>query len=280
MKSVVALLVLALSSVATPALAQDDGEGITIRRTGDIYPLLPPPGATQWTPDKVVKAIEDGNVRWSPKDVYELIDKEVPQPIIKAVAAKCGLFYDGSQLPLQVQAQNARAGAPAETITVTEANPGDFFGWFEGVFKDIEAAQDEVPLPMKKANETDDQYERRVRASDEERIRKVGPYEGRIQMATFQLNIPASVQNKEGCERPVAVLDAATVDFNLFRDVMGTRLTETLIQITSRSVDKMAFTVTPRSVYAMGRCGNKATKLEMTLKRSAEGAWTGNGDFK
>ena len=99
-------------------------------------------------------------------------------------------------------------------------------------------------------------------------------------MASFELSLPASVQNEDGCDRPVAALDAASVDFNLFRDVMGTRQTETLIQYTSRSIEKMAFTVTPRSVYAWGRCGSKASRLDVTLKRSAEGAWTSHGDFK
>jgi len=228
----------------------------------------------------VVQAIEAGAVRWSPKDVYELIDKEVPEPIIKAVAGKCGLFYDGTQQPLHVQAKQARAGAPAETVTVTDANPGAFFEWFASVLGDVEAAEEQVPLPMKKDHETDDQYERRVRAADEERVRLLGPHEGRIQMASFELSLPASVQNKDGCDRPVAALDAASVDFNLFRDVMGTRQTETLIQYTSRSIEKMAFTVTPRSVYAWGRCGSKASRLDVTLKRSAEGAWTSHGDFK
>jgi hypothetical protein len=279
MKSVVALFALTLSVVATPAFAQD-APGIEIRRLGDIYPHLPPPGATRWTADKLVAAVEASSVRYSPKDVYELIDKEVPEPVIKAVAAKVGLFYDGSQLPLHVQAQQARQGAAAETIAVNEGNFADFFGWFEKVFADIEAAEDQVALPLRKPNETESQYERAVRAADEDRVRLVGPHEGRIQMATFELSLPATVQNKDGCDRPVAVGDASSVDFNLFRDTMGTRLTETLVQITSRSVDKMAFTVTPRSLYAMGRCGAKSSRLEMTLKRSADGAWTGNGDFK
>ena len=50
--------------------------------------------------------------------------------------------------------------------------------------------------------------------------------------------------------------------------------------ISRRPVEKMAFTVTPRSVYAWGRCGSKASRLDVTLKRSAEGAWTSHGDFK
>ncbi len=280
MKSVVALIVLAFSTVAAPAMAQDT-EGIEIRRIGDIYPHLPPPGATRWTPDKLVAAIDASSVRWSPRHVYELIDKEVPQPVIKAVASKCGLFYDGSQLPLSVQAQNSRQGAPAETVAVNEGNAADFFGWFEKVFADVEAAEGQVEVTMRKPNETEDQYERRERANEEERVRLIGPHEGRIQMATFELSLPATVQNRDGCERPVATLDASSVDFNLFRDVMGTRLTETLVQITSRSVDKMAFSVAPnRELFAIGRCGAKGSRLEMTLKRSAEGAWTGNGDFK
>ena len=281
MKSVVALIVLTWSAFAAPAFAQEASEGIEIRRVGDIYPHLPPPGATRWTPDKLVAAIEASSVRWSPADVYELIDKEVPQPVIKAVAAKCGLFYDGSQLPLQVQAQKAREGAPAETVPVGEDNVGAFFGWFEQVFADIEKAEEQVPVTMRKPNETQDQYERRQRANEEQRIRLVGPHEGRIQMATFELSIPATVAEREGCVRPVASLDASAVDFDLFREVMGTRLTETLVQITSHSVDKMAFSVAPRrELYALGRCGAKASRLEMTLKRSADRVWTGNGDFK
>jgi len=280
MKFVVALVAVVLSGVGMPALAQDAPAGIEIRRLGDIYPHLPPPGATRWSPDKLVAAVDASSIRWSPNDVYELIDKEVPQPVIKVVAGKVGLFYDGSQLPLHVQAEKARQGAPAETVTVNEANFGDFFAWFEKAFAEVEAAEEQVGLPMRKQGETESQYERALRAADEERVRLVGPHEGRIQMATFQLSLPATIQNKDGCERPVAVGDASSVDFNLFRETMGTRLTETLVQITSRSVDKLAFTVTPRSLFAMGRCGAKGSRLEMTMKRSADGAWTGNGDFK
>jgi hypothetical protein len=272
-----------LFALLAPAMAQDAPKSdIEIRRLADIYQHLPPPGATRWDPAKLVNAVDASTIRWTPNHVYELIDKQVPEPIIKVVASKVGLFYDGTQLPLDVQAANARKGASPETITLNEANFGDMFTWFEGIFKDMATAEDEAGIPaMRQATESVNLYERRQRAWEEERIRLVGPHEGRIQSATFVVSLPATTMNRGGCDRPVAIGDASAVDFDLFRNVMGTRLTETPIQLTSHSVETMAFVVGQgRQVVATGRCGAKAGKLEVTLKRSGTGAWTGNGDFK
>ena len=265
------------------AQAQDPAPtGLEINRLADIYAALPPPGAKKWEPSKLVAAVEASTMRFSPRHVYELIDKEVPQPVIKAVANKVGLFYDGSQLPLHVQAANARSGAPATTVEVSDADAGAMFDWFTAVFKDMDSAEEKLGVPATKgANETDALYEKRERAWEEDRVRQLGPHEGKIQAASFHLVLSATVQNVDGCDRPVASLDASSVDFDLFRRVAGTRLSDTPVQLASHSVDRMLFSVAPqRRVWAMGRCGARSAKLDVTMKRSAEGAWTAAGDFK
>jgi hypothetical protein len=265
--------------------AQDEAPatgGIEIRRLADIYALLPPPGAKKWEPSKVVAAVEASTMRFSPKHVYELIDKEVPQPIIQAVANKCGLFYDGTHKPLQVQAAEARAGAAAETLSLDGTSFPTMYSWFDGIFKEIHAAEEALGIPkMKGANETDALYERRQRTWEEERVKQLGPMEGRIQAATFQIDVPATTKNAGGCDRPVAVGDATTVDFDLFRQVAGGRLSETPVQLASHSVEKAFFAVAPvRGLVVYGRCGAKGSSATLTLKRSAEGAWSGSGDFR
>ena len=264
------------------ALAQDaPASGIEISRTADIYPHLPPPGATRWDPAKLVAAVDASTRRWEPNDVYELIDQEVPEPIIKVVAGKVGLFYDGSAKPLKTIAAEARAGASAETVVVS-GDIAPVFTWFEGVFKARTEAEDTLGIPaMRGGSETEHQYQRRMREYEEQRVKQVGPVEGRIQAATFEVTLPAVMKNEGGCERPVAVGDASSVDFDLFREVAGTRQPETLVSLASHSVEKMMFAVAPqRRVEAHGRCGRSASSLVVSMKRAAEGQWTASGDFK
>jgi hypothetical protein len=255
--------------------------GIEIGSTADIYPHLPPPGATRWDPAKLVAAVEASTRRWEPDDVYELIDREVPEPIIKVVAGKVGLFYDGSAKPLEQIAAEARAGAAPQTVVV-DGDVAPLFTWFQGVLKERTAAEDALGIPsMRGSNETEHQYQRRMREYEEQRVKQIGPVDGKIQAATFEVTLPASTANVGGCERPVAIGDASAVDFDLFREVAGTRQPETLVNLASHSVDKLMFAVAPqRRIEAHGRCGKSASTLKVSMKRSAEGAWTASGDFK
>lgn len=264
------------------ALAADaPGSGIEIHSTADIYPHLPPPGATRWDPAKLIAAVDASTRRWEPDDVYELIDREVPPDIIKVVAGKVGLFYDGSQQPLATLAADARKGAPAETVEVN-GDVSPLFTWFQGVFKERSAAEDALGVPsMKGSNETAHQYQRRMRDYEESRVKAVGPVEGRMQAASFHVVLPATTANVGGCDRPVAIGDASTVEFDLFREVAGTRMPETVVNLASHSVEKMVFAVAPqRRIEAQGRCDRSATTLDVVMKRSAEGQWTASGDFK
>jgi len=264
------------------ALAEEPAESsIEINRVADIYPHLPPPGARRWDPSELVAAVKASDRRWSPNDVYELIDRQAHEEVIKAVASEVGLFYDGSQKPLQDIAAEARAGAPAETVVV-DGDIGALFDWFDGVFAERAKLEEQVGIPnMKGANETQHQYERRMRAHEEKRVATVGPVEGKIQAATFEVTLPAATANVGGCERPVAVGDASSVDFDRFREVAGTRQAETLVQLTSHSIEKLMFAVAPkRRLEAWGRCGRSGSTLKVTMKRSADGAWTANGDFR
>jgi len=274
---------LLLSCLVTLAFAQSDApaeSSIEINRVADIYPHLPPPGARRWDPGELVKAVEASTRRWSPNDVYELIDREVPEPIVKAVAAKVGLLTTGKR-PLHVIAAEARAGAPSETVTV-DGDITRLFTWFQDIFKERAAAEETLGLPnMKASNETQHQYERRMRDYEEKRVATVGPVEGRIENATFEVTLPASTMNVGGCERPVATGDASSVDFDLFREVAGTRQAETLVPLKSYSIEKLMFAVAPqRRVEAHGRCGKTAKSMVVSMQRTADGAWTATGDFK
>ncbi|MCA9492076.1 MAG: hypothetical protein KC621_19220 [Myxococcales bacterium] len=277
------MLTVALFSLLCVAHAEDT-PGIVIEKVGDIYPILPPPGATRWDPNPLIEAIKASTGTFTPKDVYELIDHEVRPDVVSAVAAKAALFYDkNNMVSLTVQQQRARGGAMKQTVTLDDNNFAQLFQTFSDHRDAIAGADARVgALGDRRSDESQSMYERRARARDEQLVKVRGPFEGRIANTTFTITLPATVQERDGCSRAVAAWNANAIDFDLFRYTMGTtRAASATVALTqSPSIDKAWFVIdAQRRFEVLGKCGTTGSKAKVTMTRTPEGAWSGSAGF-
>lgn len=271
-----------LLSTLTFAQAPAPAPGPVINRVEDIWPLLPPPGTKTWNPQPVVDAVNASPHVFTPKDYYACVDHAVPADITKAVAARAAVFYDPSALPLTTLAANARRGQPAQTIPVGASDFTVLFEFFNDVQNDLTEAESHAPPDTPQApSESQSMYERRMRARDEALVQARGPFEGRIEATTFQVDLPASVVDKDGCKRSYAVVDMSVIPIDLFRVGMGTRATTAIVDTrSSATVETARFTVeNPRRFEVVGRCGTTGTKAHLTMKRTYDGKWSAQGGF-
>ncbi|MEQ1507864.1 MAG: hypothetical protein ABMB14_36890, partial [Myxococcota bacterium] len=256
--------------------------GITITRPEDIYAKLPPPGATQWDSAPLVAGVTASTFPFTPKHYYDLLDHEVPPEILRVVAAKAAVFYDPNALPLPRIAANARRGAPKSTVQLDAAHFVVLFEFFNDAKNDLAEADTRVgPLAPRGPSETVNLYERRVRARDEALAKARGPVEGRIEGTTFMVDLPATVAETGGCKRSVATADMSAIAFELFRGALGTIATTAAVKTpNSPTIEAARFTLeNPRRFEVIGRCGTTGTKLRMTLTRTFDGTWSGQGGF-
>lgn len=272
------------AGVAEAADPAPEPTGIVINKVADIYPILPPPGAKSWDPKPLVDAIKASTATFTPKDVYDLVDHKVRPDVIQPVAAKAGLFYDpNSMLAISDQQAKARGAAMKQTITVDGPQFVQVFEFFNDMKNEIASATTRVgALEPQKPNETASIYERRARSHQEQVVKALGPYEGRIQNTTFVVTLPATQQDKDGCNRAVAVWDGAPVSFDLFRLGMGTTKASTVMVALANSptVEKAQFTVEPpRRFEVLGRCGTTGKQVRLTMSRTPEGAWSGTAQL-
>ena len=269
------------------ALAQQPApapSGIVINKVADIYPVLPPAGAKSWDPKPLIDAIKASPTQFTPKDVYELIDRKVRTDVIQPVAAKAGLFYDpNSMLAISDQQVKARATAMKQTLTYDNTSFVQLFEFFSDIKNELAAAEARVgPLQAQQGNETQSIFERRARSHQEQVVKAKGPPEGRIQNASFVVTLTASVSDRDGCSRAVAVWDGAAVSFDLFRLGMGTtKSSSAIVQLTnSPTVEKAQFTLdSPRRFEILGRCGTTGKQGRITMSRSVDGVWTGTASL-
>ncbi len=272
---------LVAASLALPAIAvaQDDAP-IVIDRVRDIYPLLPPEDARRWDPAPVVEAIEASDGTFTPADVYALVDRRAPAPIIEAVSHKASLFYDPSWRPLDEQRIAARIPQPAQTLTLTASDFVILFEFFNDVKNDIAAAETALGSLRRGPSETDSLFERRSRQHTEERIRATGLHEARIASTTFAITLPASTQTLDGCARPVASVDLSALDFDLYRTGVGTRSVRNAIALRSSSIESARFDTNNGARFeVLGRCGGSGRKATLSISRTHDGAWSGTGSL-
>ena len=270
-----------LSILTSAAPAEDGDGGIVITKLEDIYPLLPPEGATKWDPAPVVEAVKASDFEFTPKHAYELIDREVHPEIVQMVCAKAALFYDPTWKPLHVTAADARRGQPAETLSLTESSFVRLFEFFNDAQNDIAAAEGRVgPLTAQQASESGSMFERRKRKRDEDLARARGPHHGRIEATTFDLTFGATTAERGGCSRAVSEVDLSSLSFDLFRLGMGVRDVSNAVAVKSSSIESARFTTeSPRRFEVLGRCGTKGSRLRLTMARTHDGQWSGSGTF-
>jgi hypothetical protein len=275
------MLIWSLAFAQQPAPAPS---GIVVNKVADIYPILPPAGAKSWDPKPLIDAIKASTATFTPKDVYELIDRKVRPDVIAPVAAKAGLFFDpNSMLAISDQQAKARGSAMKQSLTLEDATFVQLFEFFQDMKNELDAAEARVgPLQAQQGSETQSIFERRARSHQEQVVKARGPFEGRIQNTTFVVTLSASVSDRDGCSRSVATWDAGAVSFDLFRLGMGnTKVSVLPVQLSaSPTVEKAQFTLeNPRRFEILGRCGTTATKGRITMSRTPEGVWTGTASF-
>jgi hypothetical protein len=253
-----------------------------IRKFEDIFPLLPPEGAKRWDPQPLAQAIGKSEFQFTPNHYYELLDKHVHPDITKIVSARAGLFYDPNALALDQQQQRARQGHTPSTIPVTASNFLELFEFFNDRKNEFDAAEAKVgPLAPQGSSETTSAYERRARTRLESLVKARGPSEGEIDATSFALDLPAGVVERDGCKRSVTSMDMSEITLDLFRAAAGTTATNSPISVAgSSTVESARFTLeAPKRFEVVGRCGTTATKLRMTVHRTWDGHWSGQGGF-
>ena len=258
------------------------GQDLTVAKFEDILAALPPPGATKWDPAPLVGAIGRSTFAFTPKHYYALVDASANAEVTKAVAARAAVFYDPKALPMDTQIANARRGQPKSTIAIGPGNFVELFELFNDVKNDIDAAAAKVgPSAPQGPTESVNLYERRVRTWEEQLVKVKGPLEGRIEATTFQVTLPATVVDRDGCKRSVASVDMTAIEIGLFRTGMGTIATSAPVECRScPTIETARFTLeNPRRFEVLGRCGTTGNKLSLTMNRAAAGAWTGVGGF-
>jgi hypothetical protein len=277
------LLVLWWCSLVSAVAADAAATSITISKFEDIAPLLPPPGASKWDPAPLVAGIGASTFTFTPKHYYALVDRGNVHPdVVKAVAAKAAVFYDPSAKPLPTQAQTARQSAPASTVPLNQGNFVELFEFFNDVKNDLAAAESSAgSTAPQSASESINAYERRVRTRDEKLVALKGPIEGKVDKTTFVVDLPASVVEQGGCKRSVSSVTLDELSFDLFRTAMGTVAPTARVSVGgSTNIETAQFSIEgSRRFEVIGRCGTTGTKLHLSMSRTWDGKWTGQGGF-
>jgi hypothetical protein len=243
-------------------------------------------------PAEIIEFVHAHKGEWLPRHVYQLIDAKAPPDIIKAVAAHAVVFYDGTNpKSLEQVAVAARAGMAPQSVKLT-----DFvilFEWFADLKTEIDQLHASVPpLKPQQPGETTAQYDVRKRTWDEDLIMAVTPAEGRIDLTTFDVELPALyTADAKGCAVGTAEVPLDQVNYFTFRTAMGT--TNQKVPVApkkSRSIaggefyngETKYFRVTSKPA-----CGEVASglissggKAKLLLNRSTKGGdWTAAGEF-
>jgi hypothetical protein len=274
-----------LGLALAPSVGAEEPEeaeaALVVARFEDIEPMLPPAGARQWDPGPLVEAIARSSFTFTPKHYYELLDKRVHVDVVKIVASRSGVFYDPAALPLDEIQARSRRGQTSAQVALGSSNFVEMFEFFNDRKNELDAAEARIgPSKPKGSNESDSVFEKRERVRLERLAHARGPTEGRIEATTFQVDLPAAVVDRDGCRRSVAQVDMTDIPLELFRTTAGTTATNAPIAVSGASLESARFTLeTPKRFEALGRCGTTGTRLRLTMQRTWDGKWTGQGGF-
>ncbi len=276
--SVAALaLALALSPVSAPAAVVDD----VLAMCTAAKP-----------PNEIIEVVHAHKGEWLPRHVYQLIDAKAPPDVIKAVAAHAVVFYDGvNPRSLEAVAAQARAGmAPA---TVKLADFVILFEWFADLKTEVDALRAGVSaLKSQQPGETTAQLDVRKRTYDEDIVLAVTPAEGRIDLTSFEVELPVRYSaDPKGCAVGTAEVPLDQVNYFTFRTAMGTTNQRVpVVGKKSRSVSAGEFYNGETKYFRItskAACGEVASgliasggKVRLLLNRTAKGGdWTASGEF-
>ena len=246
---------------------------------------------------EIVTAVNASTDAWAPKDVYALVDRKAPVDVIKAVAAKAAVFYDGTNLlSLDEQFKKAAAAVPPTHIPIkADADFAQLFAFYDTIAKDggairaKEGARPSAPNP----GEVAASFDKRVRAYDEKLVADLAPSDGRIDATIFDVELKFTPGKFDGaCWAPATyVVDLSSVPFVSWKNAMGgatkTTYLATLdrkanlseVKFSSEGQQRFEFTTTKLCPYEYaGELGGHA-KLKIELKRSHRGEdWVAKGN--
>jgi hypothetical protein len=94
-------------------------------------------------PAEVVTAINASTDVWLPRHLYTLLDRKAPADVLKAMAAKSAVFYDGTNLTsLDAQWAKQIGAVPKQTIEIKLPEDwAKFFEFYAAVKKESDAAR-------------------------------------------------------------------------------------------------------------------------------------------
>jgi len=221
-----------------------------------------------------------------------LADEEVPEDVLKAMAARTSIFFDPQQIQsLSAYASGYRAGQPQKQFSVGAGGLTEVMTWFKGLEDQRQALVDGVPGPPPQgADELDHAYDLRMRGHQKELARLTGPIDGQIESTTLVLKLPVVAGAHDGSCGVLTVEEVAAVDFFTFRGGMGVTDRKNPITLESRSVAGALFQTSPsRALAATSHkvcvpssqwAGTaKSASLRGELRRSANGKWSGDLEF-
>lgn len=243
-------------------------------------------------PAEVIEFVHAHKGEWLPRHVYQLIDAKAPPDIIRVVAAHAVVFYDGTKpKSLDEIAASARTGMAAQTVPLT-----DFvilFEWFVDLKSEADQLRASVPaLKPQQPTESAAQFDIRKRTYDEDVIFAVTPAEGRIDLTTFSVELPALfTADAKGCAIGTVEVPLDQVNYFTFRTSMGTTNQKVpIVPKKSRSIaggefyngETKYFRLNSKAVC--GEAGNSLIsaggKAKVLLNRTAKGGdWTAAGEF-
>lgn len=276
------LAMVAAFSVSAPAFALDLAEV-----NGMIDAKRPPA--------EIAELITKSTDPWLPHDVYALIDRRAPVEITKAAAGKAAMFYDGKNLlPMDDLWKREIATVPPQTIDIkSDAEFSKIFEFFDSIKAESDAAKKGAGAkPTKNASETDNTFDKRARAADEQLVGILGPIEGKIDQTTFSIEVPLKLGAYDGSRcwgAPTYHVDLSSQPFQSWRNTNGTKGDQVVV-LDKKSTNVASvkwigttpygFDVVGKSLcpyeYA-GELGGQGVKLKLTMKRTRKGEdWTGH----
>ena len=246
--------------------------------------------------DKLVQAVNASSFDWSAKDVYVLVDLDLPPEVLKPAAAKAGIFWDGTAQSMRSLHAKHQSRAPAETIRITSND--DFVILFE-FFNDIKnaltlAEQQAGTLVPRMDHETDDAWFLRERKHQEDLVAARSPVHARIAATTFEIEIHGGFTPYDGsCTQGTVSIDLCPVDFGLYRYALGGRRVDLPLSLDADNVQTAQFKASGSRVFeatstpvcvsesAAASLTEAGSTLSVTLRRPPDSdQWTGSAEFK
>ncbi len=270
-----------LAVLLFPAIAS----ALTIEEVNGMIDAKKPPA-------EVVTAINASTDVWLPRHFYTLLDRKAAPDVLKAMAAKAAVFYDGTNLTsLDSQWAKQIGAVPKQTIEIkTPEDWAKFFDFYGAVKKESDAAKAKAgarPLAPN-AGENDAAFDKRQRTWDEALVVAMGPVDGKIDQTTFKIVQKIKVTGFDGaCYEPLTVpFDLSAYSFDVWRAGMGKAAANPMVAANPDKKSSIAvaqfvadganhrFEVTTKKLCPYEYADDlpaHGTRLELEIKRTRKG---------